>query len=91
MNEETKSPYNYRHIEHGTAFGDVYKFTGPNIGRYHNEVHLLQHFNDWASKNWTPEYRDHDAQKIVWMLNEAYEAGRKSMQKSVRDLLGIEQ
>jgi len=72
-----------------TAFGNAYCFTGPNISRYSNSIHLLQPFNEWASLQWTEDYSDSESRKIVGMLNAAYEAGRQSMSQDIRELLGI--
>jgi hypothetical protein len=36
------------------------------------------------------EHGDHDAETIVRLLNEAYEAGRKSMKADFRQMVGLE-
>lgn len=80
----------YSYIKDGVdAFGSTHQFYGPGLSRFGNSIHILQPFNDWSKQYWSSEYSDSDAQKIVCLLNAAYEAGRKSMQRDVKILLGI--
>ncbi len=82
------SYYACQKIKNWTAFGDVYRFTGPHLGRF-EEIHLLQPFNDFTKEHWTDEHSDNQAYAIVVMLSKAYEAGRASMQQEMKQLLGL--
>jgi len=88
MNE---SIYKFIRQDGGTAFGDTHRFIGPNLSMFGSEIHLLQPSNKWANEHFTKEYADNDAQKIVFLLNSAYEAGRESMRQDLKRLLGINQ
>lgn len=86
-----KSIYQYQRQDNENAFGDTHRFIGPNISRWGRNIQIFQPFNDWAKEHWTKEYSDKEAQKIVWLLNAAYEAGRQSMQQDLKHLLGIKE
>jgi hypothetical protein len=88
MQIKKEYPYKLLNIQ-TTAFGKTHCFSGPGISRYTNAIHLLQPFNDWASSQWTEEFSNNDASKIISMLNSAYEEGRQSMSQDIKQLLGI--
>ena len=84
----------YRSAKGSTALGTEHKFHGPGLSQYANGVHFLQIPCEWAldcmAKDKEREHGDHEAETIVRLLNEAYEAGRKSMKADFRQMLGLE-
>jgi hypothetical protein len=84
-----KSIYHYQRQDNENALGDTHRFIGPNINRFGSSIQIFQPFNEWAKEHWTKEYSDNEAQKIVYLLNAAYEAGRVSMQQDIKHILGI--
>jgi hypothetical protein len=90
MSISSASVGTYSYIRNGVdAFGSTHQFYGPGLSKFSNSIHILQPFNDWSKEYWSSEYSDRDAENIVGLLNAAYEAGRKSMQRDVKLLLGI--
>ena len=86
---DDKSTYRFVRQDDMTAFGTTHRFVGPNLSRWNGSIHLLQPFNEWSQEKWLPSDADSDAQSIVYLLNAAYEAGRKSMQQDIKHMLGI--
>ncbi len=84
----------YKAVKGATALGTEYSFHGPGLSRYANSVHFLQVPCDWALEclakdDKERDHGDHDAETIVRLLQEAFEAGRQDAKREFRQLLGV--
>ena len=73
------------------AFGVVVELRGPGMPQHANGVHLMQQMNDWASKCLQDDgkrWYDLDAERIVGLLADAFDAGKRARSAEMRELLG---
>ncbi|KKN65711.1 hypothetical protein LCGC14_0478500 [marine sediment metagenome] len=77
----------FSYSKSATAFGTTHVFSGPGLCRYSNAIHLLQPFNDWAVKCYT--YADDEAETIVSLLRQAFDAGKEEAKKELRQWLNV--
>mgnify|MGYP001546906443 CR=1 FL=1 len=78
----------YTSVDEFDAMGACPKFKGPGISQYDRGVHIMQPINDWATKHVDDDFAKRETDRVVYLLNLAYEAGRQSMAKDLRNLLG---
>lgn len=73
-----------------TALGDEYRFHGPGLSQYANGVHLLQVPCEWALRTLAEGDRaQHEAETILKLLHDAFEAGRQDAKREIRQVLGL--
>lgn len=79
----------YRFTLSEDALGVVVDLHGPGLPKYANGVHLLQPTNEWANKVLTEDgaHWALDAERIVGLLGDAYEAGCRARSEELRALL----
>lgn len=77
------------------AHGDIYEFDGPNLRdrysrRYHG-VAFMQPINEWAARQHheRPAQQAEYAEHIVFLLEQAFEAGRHAKAAEIREALGM--
>jgi hypothetical protein len=79
--------YSYR--DESDAMGFAPAFQGPGLSRYASQVHVMQPMNDWATQHTDEKSARHEADRIVWLLEEAFEAGRRAAFAELRTLISI--
>jgi hypothetical protein len=85
----------YKVVKSETALGTQFSFQGPGLSRYANGVHFLQVPNEWAlqcfnkDRSKEQQIEDREAETIVRLLAEAFEAGKKEAKREFREVLGI--
>jgi hypothetical protein len=68
------------------AYGETVQIRGPGMPMYTNFIHLLQPFNEWASKHYNVES---EKERLTGLLNAAFNAGREDMRAEFRSILGV--
>jgi len=94
---------NFKIVMGETALGIEHKFVGPGLSQYANGVHFLQVPNAWALKCMEgdevlscEEKIDHSfgkrqAETVIQLLEQAFEAGKTEAKRELRAMLGIHQ
>lgn len=77
-----------------TAYGKQHQFEGPGLSKYANGVHFIQPPNEWALECMVKElkdnsYGDRDAEIMLGLLQQAFNAGRQDAKREIRDALGV--
>lgn len=78
-----------------SALGSGFSFHGPGLSRYEHGVHFLQVPNEWAlrcfdnDKTKEKQIEDHQAETVLRLLAQAFEAGKKEAKREIRDALGV--
>ena len=82
----------YKFERDDTARGVAYRFVGPGMSRYANNVHFMQFPTSWGVEciRRDPD-RSHlqEAESVARLLADAYEAGRQAAKAEIRDVLGV--
>jgi hypothetical protein len=78
----------YTYVDKSDALGWAPEFRGPGLPQHCCGVHLMQPMNEWATKHASGESAAHEAERILRLLECAYEAGKRDAKKEIRELLG---
>jgi hypothetical protein len=80
-------PPRYSYRDETDAMGFAPAFKGPGLSRYASHVHVMQPMNEWATQHADASMARHEAERIVWLLDEAFEAGRRAAFAELRALI----
>lgn len=84
--EEKQALYSYR--DDRDAMGFAPAFRGPGLPQHANGVHVMQPMNEWATRHADEDMMRREADRILWFLNAAFEAGRKAAFADLRRFIG---
>jgi hypothetical protein len=86
MSEKNEARYTCR--DEQDALGVAVTFRGPGLSRYISQVHVMQPMNEWATHHADEDMMRREAERILWMLDAAFEAGREAAFAELRQLIG---
>lgn len=64
------------------------EFSGPGMARHQRGVRVMQPLNEWAAKHVDDALAKDQADHVVWLLEQAFKAGREDMARELRLLIG---